>query len=203
MTCGRFIPLNAEHIAYGLAANNITINDQPTSELDYGGQHLLLLYALNEDEFPWLRGDTDPYGKENRDLMKQVFLIRGNEKSREKAIQALKVFGGIVEEVSEQELSNAAARADRTGLFTCPHTGVAFAALFKLLERGEIKSDDRVVVISTAHGLKFTEFKVNYHRSELSEFGVEPQLPNMPVELASTYDAVRDALFGALEKREG
>ena len=27
----------------------ITIDDQPTSELDYGGQHLLLLYALNED----------------------------------------------------------------------------------------------------------------------------------------------------------
>ncbi len=127
----------------------------------------------------------------------------GDPVSREKAIQALKVFGGIVEEASEQELSDAAARADRTGLFTCPHTGVAFAALFKLLERGEVKSDDRVVVISTAHGLKFTEFKVNYHRSELLEFGVEPQLPNMPLELPATYDAVRDALFGALEKCEG
>ena len=68
----------------------ITINDQPTSELDYGGQHLLLLYALNEDEFPWLRGDTDPYGEENRDLMKQVFLICVNEESREKAIQAIR-----------------------------------------------------------------------------------------------------------------
>jgi threonine synthase len=108
-----------------------------------------------------------------------------------------------VEEASEQELSDAVARADRTGLFTCPHTGVAFAALFKLLERGEIKRDDRVVVISTAHGLKFTEFKVNYHRSELSQFGVEPQLPNMPVELAADYGAVQNALFGALEKRKG
>jgi len=68
----------------------ITIDDQPTSELDYGGQHLLLLYALNEDEYPWLRGDTDPYGEENRDLMKQVFLICVNEESREKAIQAIR-----------------------------------------------------------------------------------------------------------------
>tara|TARA_B100000686_G_scaffold292341_1_gene320959 strand:+ start:1315 stop:2697 length:1383 start_codon:yes stop_codon:yes gene_type:complete len=68
----------------------ITIDDQPTSELDYGGQHLLLLYALNEDEYPWLRGDIDPYGEENRDLMKQVFLICVNEESREKAIQAIR-----------------------------------------------------------------------------------------------------------------
>ena len=68
----------------------ITIDDQPTSELDYGGQHLLLLYALNEDEYSWLRGDTDPYGEKNRDLMKQVFLICVNEESREKAIQAIR-----------------------------------------------------------------------------------------------------------------
>ena len=38
----------------------ITINDQSTSELDNGRQHLLLLYALKGEEFPWLRGDTDP-----------------------------------------------------------------------------------------------------------------------------------------------
>jgi hypothetical protein len=68
----------------------ITIDDQPTSELDYGGQHLLLLYALNEDEYSWLRGDTDPYGEKNRDLMKQIFLICVNEESREKAIQAIR-----------------------------------------------------------------------------------------------------------------
>jgi len=127
----------------------------------------------------------------------------GDPVSYEKAVSVLKVFGGIVEEASEQELSDAAARADRTGLFTCPHTGVAFAALFKLVERGEIKRDDRVVVISTAHGLKFTEFKVNYHRSELSEFGVQPTVPNMPVELAADYGSVRDTLFAALNRREG
>ena len=68
----------------------ITIDDQPTSELDYGGQHLLLLYALKDAEYYWLRGEVDPYGEENRDLMKQVFLICVNEESREKAIQAIR-----------------------------------------------------------------------------------------------------------------
>ncbi len=30
---------------------------------------------------------------------------------------------GIVEEASEEELMDAAARADLTGMFNCPHTG--------------------------------------------------------------------------------
>ena len=47
-----------------------------------------------------------------------------------------KAFDGLVEQVSEDELANAAACADRTGSYTCPHTGVALAALFNLVDRG-------------------------------------------------------------------
>jgi threonine synthase len=65
----------------------------------------------------------------------------------------------------KDELAAAAAHADLTGMFTCPHTGVALAVLTKLIKRGVIKSTDRTVVISTAHGLKFTDFKVGYHES--------------------------------------
>ena len=43
------------------------------------------------------------------------------------------------------------------GMFNCPHTGVALAALAKLRDNGTIGKDDRVVVVSTAHGLKFTQ----------------------------------------------
>lgn len=69
---------------------------------------------------------------------------------------------GIVEEASEEELMDAAARADRTGMFNCPHTGVALAALMKLRERNVIGKDDRTVVVSTAHGLKFAQSKVTF-----------------------------------------
>ena len=41
--------------------------------------------------------------------------------------------------------------------------GVALAALMKLRSRGVIGPDDRTVVVSTAHGLKFTQSKVAYH----------------------------------------
>ena len=123
----------------------------------------------------------------------------GDPVSVEKAIHILRRFDGVVEQASKQELADAVARADRTGLFCCPHTGVAFAALLKLLERGVVAKDERVVVISTAHGLKFTDFKVQYHRNELRDLGVDSRFANMPVELPADYDAVRDQLRRRLE----
>ena len=104
----------------------------------------------------------------------------GNPVSVRKAIRTLQQFDGVVEQASEAELADAAARADRTGLFNCPHTGVALAALEKLVARGEIKPTDRVVVISTANGLKFTDFKVQYHEGKLAEVP-NPQYANHPV----------------------
>ena len=116
----------------------------------------------------------------------------GNPVSVRKAIRALEACGGMVEDASEEELSDAAARADRTGMFTCPHTGVALAAVIKLAARGEIERGERVVVLSTANGLKFTDFKVGYHTDCLE--GVIARGANRPVELPNDYDAVRRAL---------
>jgi len=123
----------------------------------------------------------------------------GNPVSIEKAIDALRRYDGVVEQASERELVEAALHADRTGLFNCPHTGVALAALRKLIARGEIRRQDRVVVISTAHGLKFTDFKLRYHRFELE--GIEPEVANPPIELAADYEVVRDRLLREIEAR--
>lgn len=112
--------------------------------------------------------------------------------SYERAVKILKAFDGVVDQASEDELANAAARADTTGLYSCPQTGVALAVLLKMVERGEIQHDDRVVVISTAHGLKFTDFKVGYHEGTLE--GVKSRHANPPVELAADFDAVQVAL---------
>jgi threonine synthase len=117
--------------------------------------------------------------------------------SYERAVKVLKVFDGIVDQASEDELANASARADRTGLYTCPQTGVALAVLLKMVARGDIESDDRVVVISTAHGLKFTDFKVGYHEGELP--AVETEHANPPVELPANLDAVNQAINRAIQ----
>ena len=119
----------------------------------------------------------------------------GNPVSIQKAIRTLQRFDGIVEQATENELADASARADRTGMFNCPHTGVALAVLEKLVARREINAADRIVVISTANGLKFTDFKVEYHESRLA--GVVSNLANRPVELPNDYDAVRRAIDDA------
>jgi len=125
----------------------------------------------------------------------------GNPVSYEKAIDALRHYDGVVEQASEAELAEATARADRTGLFTCPHTGVALASLEKLLARGVIRRDERVVVISTAHGLKFTEFKVRYHEMQLE--GIPSDHANPPIELPARYEVVRDEMLRQIEQRFG
>lgn len=116
----------------------------------------------------------------------------GNPVSAPRAIQALEAMNGIVEQASEQELADAAARADRTGMYTCPHTAVALAVLEKLRARDVIKARERVVCVSTANGLKFTEFKVRYHDGDIE--GVTSNLRNPAVMLPADYGQVVDVL---------
>ncbi len=116
----------------------------------------------------------------------------GNPVSAPRAVQALEAMNGIVEQASEQELCDAAARADRTGMYTCPHTAVGLAVLSKLVSRGTIQRGERVVCVSTAAGLKFTEFKVRYHEGEIE--GVNTELANPPVKLKPDYGKVVDAI---------
>jgi len=123
----------------------------------------------------------------------------GNPVSYDRAVRVLREVNGIVEQASEQELADACAQADRTGLYTCPHTGVALAALFKAIDRGEIHAQDRVVVISTAHGLKFTDFKVAYHDAALAD--VVSRYAKPPLELPADVRLVRQAIDQELRKR--
>jgi threonine synthase len=116
----------------------------------------------------------------------------GNPVSAPRAMAALKAMNGVVEQATEDELADACARADRTGLYTCPHTGVALACTFKLAARGDIPPTDRVVVVSTAHGLKFTEFKLGYHERSLP--GVESRRATDPVVLPPDVERVAAAI---------
>lgn len=116
----------------------------------------------------------------------------GDPVSINRAIRSLTACDGVVEEATEEELMDAMARADRTGMFCCPHTGVALAALTKLRERQVIGASDRVVVVSTAHGLKFTDSKAAYHRGDLAN--ISANYTNPPVELPADAEQVVDTL---------
>jgi threonine synthase len=123
----------------------------------------------------------------------------GNPVSYAKAVDALRRYDGVVEQATESEIMEECARADRTGLFNCPHTGVALVALRKLQERGLVKSDEQVVVISTAHGLKFVDSKLAYHSMKLE--GIVSEHPNPPIEMPADYQPVRDSMLREIERR--
>lgn len=116
----------------------------------------------------------------------------GDPVSVQKAIRIVKEFNGIVEEASEAELSDAAALGDRAGMLNCPHTGVALAALIKLVNSGIIKKNHRTVVLSTAHGLKFSQFKVDYHDGKTT--GFSGKYRNVPLVLPADYPRVISAV---------
>jgi threonine synthase len=121
----------------------------------------------------------------------------GDPVSYKKAIRALQAFDGIVETATESELANAAGRANKTGLLCCPHTGVALAVLEKLINNGVIKKKDRVVVISTANGLKFTDFLFKYHTNQIE--GVSSEHAFSPVELSADYEQIKKTILEKIE----
>ncbi|XP_068639771.1 threonine synthase, chloroplastic-like [Aristolochia californica] len=116
----------------------------------------------------------------------------GDPVSIDRAVFALKSCDGIVEESTEEELMDATSLADLSGMFICPHTGVALSALIKLRESGVIGRTDRTVVVSTAHGLKFTQSKTAYHSKEIADMACRHANPPVPVK--ADFGAVMDVL---------
>jgi threonine synthase len=67
--------------------------------------------------------------------------------------------------------------------------------LEKLARNGTIQPGQRTVVLSTANGLKFTDFKVAYHDRALGDLGFASRHAHHPVELPPDIDAVKRAVF--------
>jgi threonine synthase len=139
----------------------------------------------------WIEGKKEVAPVKAKPTLATAIQI-GNPVSAPRAIRALEAMNGVVEQATEEELCEAAARADRTGMYTCPHTAVALAVLEKLLARGVIDKKAKIVVISTAAGLKFTEFKVRYHERSLP--GQSSAQANPPIELPADYERVVEAI---------
>jgi threonine synthase len=55
------------------------------------------------------------------------------------------------------------------------------------------------VVISTANGLKFPEFKIQYHESRLPE--VTSRYANLPINLPADYHQIREVILRKLDQR--
>jgi threonine synthase len=78
--------------------------------------------------------------------------------SWKKAIRAIKDSKGFAETVSDKEIIEAQRLlAGQEGLFVEPASAASIAGLKKLVAAGKIKSDEKIVCITTGHGLKDPE----------------------------------------------
>jgi threonine synthase len=82
-------------------------------------------------------------------------LAIGNPADGPYALDLARRSGGAVDAVSDEEIrAGIALLAETTGIFTETAGGVTTAVLAKLAERGDIDSDERVVLVITGDGLK-------------------------------------------------
>jgi threonine synthase len=124
----------------------------------------------------------------------QASAIRiGDPVSFPRAMMALKKVNGTVASITEQQLTDMAIEADITGFYLCPHTAVAMAAAIQHRQAGIIAAGERVVVVSTAHGLKFTEFKQATASNSVP--GVTHTHTHTLVDVPNVYTRIRDAVL--------
>lgn len=116
----------------------------------------------------------------------------GNPVSWKKSLRAVRESGGVVEEVTDQEILDAKAQVDAAGIGAEPASCATVAGARKLALRGVIRRSERVCGVLTGHLLKDPDVVVAYHRGELA--GIAATFANRPVRSAATLEGVRGLL---------
>ena len=87
-----------------------------------------------------------------------------------KCLRALDFCGGVVRQVTDQEIMDAKARVGAGGLGCEPASAASVAGAKRLREEGVIAPSDRVVCILTGHQLKDPTATVAYHGTDQDNF---------------------------------
>src|SRR5262245_16608445 len=87
-----------------------------------------------------------------------------------KALRALDRCGGVVREVTDQEMLDAKAKVGAGGLGCEPASAASVAGARKLRREGVIAAGERVVCILTGHALKDPTATVAYHTTDQKMF---------------------------------
>ncbi len=104
----------------------------------------------------------------------------------------LKALGGVVEQVTDQEIMDAKAQVDAQGIGAEPASCATVAGLKKLVASGIISPQAQVCGVLTGHVLKDPDAAVAYHRGTLE--GIESSSANKPVVVDAQLDSVLRAL---------
>ena len=94
----------------------------------------------------------------------------GNPASFVKAKRTLDWTNGLVEVVTDQEIVDAKAQVDISGIGCEPASAASVAGIKKLIAAGVIKPTDDVVAVLTGHVLKDPGIVIDYHAGTLEGF---------------------------------
>ncbi len=116
----------------------------------------------------------------------------GNPVSWEKALRSIRETNGIVEQVNDNEILNAKAIIDASGIGCEPASAASLAGARKLRDMGVISEDDEVIGVLTGNLLKDPENTVQYHIGQIE--GINAKYSNKPVQVEADLDKIQAVL---------
>lgn len=113
----------------------------------------------------------------------------GNPVSWEKALRSIKETDGVVEQVSDNEIMDAKAVIDASGVGCEPASATSVAGIKKLREKGVIASDEVVVCVLTGNLMKDSDTTVKYHLGKLEKINALKR--NKPIQVEPDLDQIK------------
>ena len=153
-------------------------------ELGLASRRPRLLGAQAEAASPLARAEREGFRERVRVVAgatSATAIKIGDPVSYDKAVRAVRASGGHFVAVGEQEIHDAKALVDSDGVYICPNSATAVAGFVKARAAGTIARDERVVIVATAHGCKFSNATIGYHGGSLP--GIRPARANRVVEI--------------------
>ena len=116
----------------------------------------------------------------------------GDPASHDRAAQAIRDTRGVVLDVRDDEILEAKAVIDASGVGCEPASAASVAGVRRLVRDGTIAAGERVVAVLTGHMLKDPGILLDQHRA-----GSDATLANPPVEIEASLGAVARVLAEA------
>jgi threonine synthase len=139
----------------------------------------------------WKSGKRKLTPIENAETVASAIRI-GAPVSWRKALDAIKTVGGVVEHVSDQEIMDAKAVVDASGIGCEPASAASVAGTKKLIEAGVIDPNEEIVCILTGNLLKDPDSTIQYHKGSLKD--INPRFANGPMTIEPELSSVEESL---------
>lgn len=105
----------------------------------------------------WASGSRQLHPVERPETVATAIRI-GNPRSWKKAIRAIESTGGLVMDVTDEELGEAKAMIGEDGIGCEPASATTLAGIRKLVSSGRLNRDARIAAVLTGHALKDTDY---------------------------------------------